>query len=169
VPGGYGFDFGEAQLEGDLLVLEYKDLTGGNTEFDLITWELYFGTGCATGYNLMGEFVVLDPADPTSIELDSWEKVIPPTESVLLAWPNPSRGEVRIRYHVPTTPISHLEILDIMGRRVRTLVHRDRGQGWQDSIWDGRGESGEALSAGVYWVRLALPNEVRTARVIEVE
>ncbi len=89
--------------------------------------------------------------------------------ALLAAGPNPARGEVRIRYYTPSTPIARLEILDVTGRRVRTLPGVRWAQGWHEVAWDGRGEDGTPLGEGLYWIRLVLPNESRTVRVIRLD
>jgi hypothetical protein len=86
----------------------------------------------------------------------------------LTAGPNPAHGAVRIRYYTATTPISHLEIYDLAGRCVRRLPGARWVSGWREVNWDGRGDDGALLPAGTYWVRLALPGETRSVRVLQV-
>jgi hypothetical protein len=65
---------------------------------------------------------------------------------VLVATPNPFRGGVEVRDALGG---GTLLVLDAQGRRVRLLPEAFPGR-W---IWDGRGERGERVPAGVYLAR----------------
>jgi hypothetical protein len=93
----------------------------------------------------------------------------PPTGGLALAaGPNPARGAVVIRYHAPATTDSRLEIVDLAGRVVRTLPGAHRTAGWHEIAWDGRDGAGRPAGTGAYWVRLVLPGETRTVRVLQL-
>jgi hypothetical protein len=71
--------------------------------------------------------------------------------------PNPTRGRpATLRFTLARAGHVQLAIFDPLGRRVRTLVAGDHGAGSGQVVWDGRGESGEALAPGTYFARLAL-------------
>ena len=50
-----------------------------------------------------------------------------------------------------------MAVYGVDGRRVRTLVHDTREAGEYRVMWDGRGDHGEVVQAGVYYVRLTAP------------
>ena len=50
-----------------------------------------------------------------------------------------------------------LEIFDLAGRRLGTLVDGERPAGAQVAAWDGRDDEGRAVAAGIYFVRLTTP------------
>ena len=51
-----------------------------------------------------------------------------------------------------------LEIFDIAGRQVRTVLAEIQQAGFRETTWDGRDEDGYVVGAGVYFYRLtALP------------
>ena len=91
------------------------------------------------------------------------------TAPQLLAGPSPSGSDVRIRYYTPAAVHSDLAIFDAAGRQVRTLPGARWTEGWQETIWDGRDAGGRRVPAGIYWVRLQLPDQQRTLRVVRVE
>jgi len=68
--------------------------------------------------------------------------------------PNPfnPRGEIRWRTSLPSS--DRLEIVDLMGRRIRTEVFPGREAGPRSFTWDGRTDAGEACSSGVYLLRI---------------
>ena len=58
-----------------------------------------------------------------------------------------------------------IDILDLSGRRVRSLVRATTfGAGRQQVEFDGRGDSGQRLEAGVYFYRLRIPFQTWTQR-----
>ena len=70
--------------------------------------------------------------------------------------PNPIRGGgTRIGFSLPQTGHVKLEVFDLGGQRVRTLVDGQRAAGPNFVIWDGRDERGHAVHAGTYFYRLS--------------
>jgi len=66
-------------------------------------------------------------------------------------------GHLRINYVVPSDARVSLQVLDLTGRVVRTLLDERSGlvrSGLHAVEWDGRGDIGMALPAGVYFCRL---------------
>jgi hypothetical protein len=74
-PGGYGFAWGNATIESDMLILDYQ--SNGRSDWDPQTNLLSVSLDCEFGYHLLGEFTVIVP--PTSveepIETGSWAEV----------------------------------------------------------------------------------------------
>ena len=68
--------------------------------------------------------------------------------------PNPFNPETVIRFALARESQVRLEVFDVVGQRVRTLVGERLPSGTHQALWDGRGESGESVSSGVYFCRL---------------
>jgi hypothetical protein len=69
--------------------------------------------------------------------------------------PNPFRGATAVRFELARTAEVSVGIFDITGRRVRVLADGLRGGGRHTLSWDGRDDSGRALSDGIYFLRLS--------------
>jgi hypothetical protein len=69
-------------------------------------------------------------------------------------YPNPFNPETRISYFIPKASRARLEIFDILGRKIRTLVAEDQPAGRKEVTWDGRNDRGEQVASGVYFYRL---------------
>jgi len=98
---------------------------------------------------------------------DGQNGVRPPLDYVLgQNYPNPFNAQTIIPLTITVAdgaPV-RLEIIDILGRRVRTLVDGVLAAGRHDVSWDGAGESGRPLASGVYFSRLVVsgrPSEMR--------
>lgn len=77
--------------------------------------------------------------------------------------PNPSHGTSRVAFSLPRAGRVMVEIVDLQGRRVRTLVDGERAAGSHAATWDGRDDAGRTAGAGVYFVRATSAGE-RTSR-----
>lgn len=70
------------------------------------------------------------------------------------AVPNPFRGRAAIRFRAPEAGRVRLEVFDLTGRRVRTLLDREIEAGWKEVWWAGLDDANAALPSGMYLVRL---------------
>lgn len=90
------------------------------------------------------------------------------TVSFSSPWPNPARQSVRWAYALPQAAPLQVEILDISGRRVRTVASGDRAAGRGEVSWDLRDASGRRVSTGMYIVRARLGTTEWTKRLVVV-
>jgi hypothetical protein len=67
--------------------------------------------------------------------------------------PNPFNPRTSIRVETPGGPLT-LEIIDLGGRRVRTVATGSLTPGVHDLVWDGRDDHGHDVGSGVYLARL---------------
>lgn len=87
------------------------------------------------------------PATPPSVE-----SVWTPNMTV---FPNPFNPHVEIHFTIPQAGEVDLEVYDLRGRQVRTLLGKFLEQGEHSVIWDGCDEKGSRVSSGVYFAKLA--------------
>ncbi len=69
-------------------------------------------------------------------------------------YPNPFNPTTTIRYQLPVAAQVELQIYDILGRPVRTLVKQHQKPGHYQVSWDGKNDAGEPVSNGIYLYRL---------------
>lgn len=75
--------------------------------------------------------------------------------AALVAAPNPFREGCRIALRLAEPREIRMEILDVTGRRVRTLASGRLAAGAHDVTWDARDERGEEALPGIYFLRLS--------------
>jgi len=68
--------------------------------------------------------------------------------------PNPFRLSALIRFALPTAGVARVDILDVAGRRVRSLASGPMDAGLHVLDWEGKDDAGRSISSGVYFVRL---------------
>ncbi len=73
----------------------------------------------------------------------------------LSVWPNPFNPQTKIRFCTEKPGLVQLEIFDIRGLRVRTLVNAHFDAGEHECVWDGRDNSGSRSASGVYAAMLS--------------
>ncbi len=79
--------------------------------------------------------------------------------------PSPARGPVTLAWTQPAPARVSLAVFDAAGRRVRALVADDeRTAGSHEATWNGHDEAGRSVNPGLYFVRLEVGDEIRTAR-----
>jgi len=71
-----------------------------------------------------------------------------------LAYPNPFNSQVLISFTLPQPGMATVEVFDILGRKVRTLEQGYKESKLISSVWDGKSECGESVTAGIYFCRL---------------
>lgn len=79
---------------------------------------------------------------------------LPTQFSLSQNYPNPFNPETTIEYALPQDAFVQLEVYNLLGQRVRTLVATEQPAGFHTMLWDGKNERGENLSGGVYLVRM---------------
>ena len=80
---------------------------------------------------------------------------ITPTEFALYQnYPNPFNPTTTIDYDLTRGGSIDLTIFDLMGRRIRTLVHGNQKPGFKSVIWDATDDFARPVSAGLYFYKL---------------
>ncbi|MEM8486622.1 MAG: FG-GAP-like repeat-containing protein [Bacteroidota bacterium] len=78
-----------------------------------------------------------------------------PTEFALESnYPNPFNPTTTIRFDVPEASDVRLEVYDLMGRRVATLVNGQMAAGRYEATWNARSDAGASVASGVYLYRM---------------
>ena len=70
-------------------------------------------------------------------------------------YPNPFNPSTMIPYQLPVSMHVRLEVFNILGQRIATLVDGERPAGFHTASWDATDAAGEAVAAGVYLYRLS--------------
>ena len=89
-------------------------------------------------------------------------------------YPNPFNPETWIPYQLADAADVSIEIYDVGGRLVRTVPIGFKPIGYyltreRAAYWDGRNETGESVSSGVYFLRFLAGDFVTTQRVVIVK
>jgi len=81
-------------------------------------------------------------------------------------YPNPFNPGTKIEYVADGVNNATIEVFDLLGRRVRTLVAGPHEPGRFVAFWDGRDESGTPLASGIYLYQLRSGSTVLTRKML---
>ena len=84
-------------------------------------------------------------------------------------YPNPFNPTTIIPYQLPTTMHVRLEVFNILGQRLTTLVDGERAGGFHAVRWDATDAAGQAMAAGVYFYRLSGEGVQATRRMVLID
>jgi len=79
---------------------------------------------------------------------------VPMASGLMQNHPNPFNPTTMLTYDVATPGHVTIEIFDVTGRRIRTLVNEDKGAGRFDAMWDARDDNGTPVHSGIYFYRM---------------
>jgi len=88
--------------------------------------------------------------------------------SVSLA-PNPARHEVNIRFTLNHSMDVSVQVYNIAGQNLRTLIDEHLNAGMHTISWDGHDDNGSALSSGTYIIRVCTDDIVISRTVVLVK
>jgi hypothetical protein len=109
------------------------------------------------------ELVKLQPSAVTGVGGGA----LAPSEFALLQnYPNPFNPSTTISFSVSQSGTVLLDIYDLTGRHVRTLLGGQVAAGRHSVQWDGRDERGSAAASGVYFYRLMAGGYVATKKLL---
>ena len=80
--------------------------------------------------------------------------------------PNPFNSTTQISYRLATPGSVQLDIYDVLGQPVRTLVDQVQAPGFYQVPWDARDQQGAVVATGVYLTCLHYPGGVQTRQLL---
>lgn len=161
-----GADFGSAPAcagtcVGKNGVWDELDITGCNAGEPIIAKDIMLVLASTRGpnatYRELVEFQVFGKAltslsKPISEASRGLE--IPVHFDLAQNYPNPFNPTTSIRFQLPETANIILNIYNVQGQLIRTLVEGEMSAGHHSQAWDGRNMNGEPVAGGVYIYQL---------------
>ena len=124
----------------DTTFVFYPDSTTFNGVNSNYNWTLYTINEDSTS----GVFFLFLPS--TSVETE----IIPTDYKLHSAFPNPFNPTTSINYDLPKNEFVIINVFDLMGREVKTLVNKEQVAGFRSVKWDATNNLGQPVSAGMY-------------------
>jgi hypothetical protein len=109
------------------------------------------GIGCSQLYELFsGAYRTI------SVATSSGDLPLMPHAYLYQNYPNPFNPSTTIEYSVGTRGRVEIEIYDINGRRIRSLVNQIKDPGRHRTVWNGKNEFDQTVVTGIYFCRLRI-------------
>jgi M6 family metalloprotease-like protein len=109
--------------------------------------------------------VSVSAKNPTSVN----DTAVPSEIKLYGNYPNPFNPETTISFSLPENTYTELNIYDIKGSLVRTLVSGQLKAGHHRINWNGRDNSDSQLSSGVYYISLNAKGERLISRSLMIK
>lgn len=81
-------------------------------------------------------------------------------------YPNPFNPETTISYALPQNAEVTLNIYNVTGQMVKSLVNESKAAGWYEIQWSGLDNTGQPLSSGMYYGQLKVDNTTRFIKMV---
>ena len=93
----------------------------------------------------------------------------PAVYSLAANYPNPARERTTIKFALPQAGAVRIEVYNIAGQKVKTLVNTTMNAGYHGVTWNGRNDAGQAVAAGMYMYRMTADNFSATRKLVLVK
>ncbi|MBN2829287.1 MAG: choice-of-anchor J domain-containing protein [Candidatus Cloacimonetes bacterium] len=81
-------------------------------------------------------------------------------------YPNPFNPETTIAYEIKNNGHVSMDIYNILGKKVRTLINEEVTAGQHNVVWNGTDDNGKNVSSGVYFYKLTSGDFSATNKMI---
>ena len=125
----------------------------------------YWSVQAVDGMWAGSPFAAEQTADLTVVGVGD-EGVLPAQFGLRESSPNPFSRSTSLDFELPRAERVRLEVFDVRGRRIHTLVSRYVPAGRHQTTWDGTDEQGRRAGAGVYFCRLQTGSFSATRRMV---
>ena len=158
---------------------EYAAVAVNGESTDLNDWPLYDSPYITcqnsvltvndgeTGFEVdfSGDLPVYQPWQDTKVV----EYTKTPSNYKLGNYPNPFNSSTMIQFHLRKSQKVHLDVYDIAGRHVCTLLKDNKDSGLHTVIWNGRDEKNHPVASGVYIYRLNTGDSRESGKMLLVQ
>ena len=80
--------------------------------------------------------------------------------------PNPFNPATKIMFETGAAGLVDVQIYDVGGRKVRSLLRESLPGGQHELPWDGRNDSGEPVGSGVYYAKVVSGGQTATRALV---
>ena len=81
-------------------------------------------------------------------------------------YPNPFNPITKISYEMPSDGFVRVSIIDMMGRKVKTLVESSQVSGMRSVTWNATDNNDQPVSAGVYLYKIQTIGITKTRKMV---
>jgi len=133
-------------------------------QISAIGWEVRSGSGGPAEADLVitSRATLIDPVTSVEAGIDSPSRIIGLTGVA----PNPFGYLTRVEYIMTRTGHVTIQVFDVRGRLIRTLLNQSVVEGTHITPWDGQDENGGNVASGIYFVRMTSFGQVTIRKAL---
>lgn len=144
--------------------VDWTQYTFDLSDFD--NQQVYIGIHCVSD----DAFIFLvDDVEVWSIKDVSTEDqhgVAPMVTGLGRNYPNPFNPDTNIEFSVQETGLVTVEVFNILGQKIKTLVNEEFEAGRHQVVWNGRDDNNREVSSGIYFYRMKTGRYTSTKKMI---
>ncbi len=129
---------------------------------DTIEFDIAISTG--SRYDTWDVVTLVLDLSQTGIE----EGGIPLVFALRQNYPNPFRSGTTIAFGLPQPSDVRIDVYNVAGRKVATVLNDEMPVGWHAATWNGRDSTGNEVSAGMYFSRIEAGSKTASKKMILV-
>ena len=92
--------------------------------------------------------------------------MLTPTVAWSRSVPNPFTETTSIRFGLPKGGAVTIDVYDVAGKHIASLLNTDKSAGTHEVLWNGRSSHDTPVPAGTYFYRIALEDEVLMRKML---
>ena len=117
-------------------------------------------------FNQPGVYAAFTTDIITDVEENEYGDVLPYRFELSQNYPNPFNPVTTIEYDIQRSVHVTIEVYNLLGQKVRTLVDREASAGSYSITWDGTKANGQPAATGVYLYRFQAGDHVETKKML---
>lgn len=115
---------------------------------------------------ITGEGWYIDDVHYSNTSGSNNETIVPIKDELFANFPNPFNPTTTIAFSLKQAGNVQLEIYNIKGQKVRTLLNGDLPADHHQVVWNGKDDNGKASSSGIYFYRMKTATYSSTQKMI---
>ncbi|MBI9031001.1 T9SS type A sorting domain-containing protein [bacterium] len=81
-------------------------------------------------------------------------------------YPNPFNPKTTISYNLPKAGVTKVEVFNLRGQLVKTLINEEQSAGNQKVVWSGKDKQGKQVSSGIYLYKIKNTGDVISGKMV---
>jgi hypothetical protein len=119
------------------------------------TYELSDGAGGVQTLRGEGTLRISGSNSHLTLRVTGSGTLLPKEYALYQNYPNPFNPTTTVKYALPVDSKVTVEMYNIIGQRVRTLVSTEQAAGYYLTEWNGQNDGGAQLASGMYFMRMS--------------
>jgi len=94
---------------------------------------------------------------------------LPKVTAIQSIYPNPFNPETTVQYSLHKADRVEIEIYNIKGQKVKTLINEQQNAGHYQVSWQGKDSNGKSVASGMYFCRLKTTSKTLTRKMMLIK
>ena len=121
-----------------------------------------------------GSYVVFDALrfiNTTNVKIinEQSQQILTTDITLHPAYPNPFNTSVVLSYMLSVNEVVKIDIFNILGYHVKTVLNEKQTSGYKTIIWDGTNDRNKTVSTGIYYYTVSTSRFSKTNKMVLIK